>query len=89
MNKALARALAKFDQNKPTPGSLGALSYIVQEGVIACAQARQETLNALAAGVSKFAPDLADELAKRWKEAVDKSDKALEEFLVVMRKDRS
>lgn len=85
MNKALSRALAKFDKNKPTPGSIGALSYLVQEGAVACAQARQETLDLLASGVSKFAPDLADELAKRWKEAVDKSDTALEEFLSVMR----
>lgn len=84
MEAAFERALAKFGEQKPKLGSLGTITILFNEGLVACAEARQQTLETLAAAVRKFAPDLADELCRRWKEAQAKSDEALEELLAAL-----
>jgi hypothetical protein len=38
----------------------------------------------LAEAVTKFAPDLGDEIARRWTAAKEKSDQALEHFISVL-----
>lgn len=51
--------------------------------------AARDALRTLAHAVLKFAPDLADELVKRWTKAKTDRDTALDEMLALLREERT
>lgn len=61
----------------------------LEDAVIELANARDaaaaKSITTLATAVHKFAPDLAFEIARRWKARSEREDAALDEFLAVMR----
>lgn len=76
------RAVKAEDENKTLKEQLSTSRPAVQGGGDAAVKRAMETL---ASALLKFAPDLADQLAERWKEA----DSALDDFLLFLRSDRN
>jgi hypothetical protein len=57
----------------------------LEEAVLELADRPAKTLRTLAEAMKVFAPDLADQLTKRWADAMKAQDERLEAFLAVLR----
>lgn len=65
--------------------SVETLEGVIEDLALRLDRAPQRALETLAGAMKKFAPDLADELAKRWAIAMKDQDERLEVFLAFLR----
>lgn len=89
MHPALADKIVEQVRQRVSEGDCPvtpAFGIETMEGaVLELADRPARMLRTLAEAMKKFAPDLADELAKRWAAAMEDQDERLEAFLSVLR----
>lgn len=91
MHPALAEEILKAcrarERDGDCPGTVRPRAETMEDCIIELGRQRDGAariaLNTLAEALKKFAPDLADDLARRWKNAIAQQDAALADLLAM------